>query len=154
MANTTFNAKIRLRRDTAAAWTQADPVLLNGERILVDTAAGEVRTKTGDGTKTYTQLPFDDEATRSLIDAKGSTTWAGTLLASAWTDGTQTLTVENLSADRNGTLGLAQSATAEQTEAAMGAGLRVTGQSAGSLTVTASLDVPTVDIPVTLILLG
>ena len=55
------------KRDTAANWTNHNPVLLNGELILVDTAEGQLRVKIGDGIKTYTQLPFMDEALRTLI---------------------------------------------------------------------------------------
>lgn len=67
----TFKTRIKQRRDTSANWESKNPVLLNGEVIIVDTANGETRTKTGDGTKSYTQLPFDDEGTKggkSLID--------------------------------------------------------------------------------------
>lgn len=67
----TFKTRIKQRRDTSANWESKNPVLLNGEVIIVDTANGETRTKTGNGTKTYTQLPFDDEGTKggkSLID--------------------------------------------------------------------------------------
>lgn len=56
-----FNTRIKLKRDTSANWTAQNPVLLNGEVIIVDTADGGVRKKIGDGVKTYTQLPFDDE---------------------------------------------------------------------------------------------
>ena len=55
------------KRDTAANWTNHNPVLLNGELILVDTAEGQLRVKIGDGIKTYTQLPFMDDALRTLI---------------------------------------------------------------------------------------
>lgn len=55
------------KRDTAANWTNHNPVLLNGELILVDTAEGQLRVKIGDGIKTYTQLPFMDEDLRTLI---------------------------------------------------------------------------------------
>ena len=58
---------IRHKRDTAANWTNHNPVLLNGELILVDTAEGQLRVKIGDGIKTYTQLPFMDDALRTLI---------------------------------------------------------------------------------------
>ena len=57
----------RQKRDTAANWTNHNPVLLNGELILVDTAEGQLRVKIGDGIKTYTQLPFMDEDLRTLI---------------------------------------------------------------------------------------
>lgn len=67
----TFKTRIKHKRDTSANWESRNPVLLNGEVIIVDTANGETRTKTGDGTKTYTQLPFDDEGAKGgkgLID--------------------------------------------------------------------------------------
>ena len=66
-----FKTRIKQRRDTSANWESKNPVLLNGEVIIVDTANGETRTKTGNGTKTYTQLPFDDEGAKGgkgLID--------------------------------------------------------------------------------------
>ena len=59
-----------MKRDTASNREQNNPVLLNGEIIIVDTASGEVRFKIGDGTKLYKQLPFSDEAVRALISAK------------------------------------------------------------------------------------
>lgn len=61
-----INARIALKRDTSANWTNYNPVLLNGELILADTDNG-LRAKIGDGIKTYTQLPFTDEALRALI---------------------------------------------------------------------------------------
>lgn len=70
MAIKQFNARIGMKRDTAANWEQNNPVLLNGEIIIVDTASGEVRFKVGDGTKLYKQLPFSDEAVRALISDK------------------------------------------------------------------------------------
>ena len=62
-----INVRIALKRDTSANWTNHNPVLLNGELILVDTAEGQLRVKIGDGIKTYTQLPVMDEALRALI---------------------------------------------------------------------------------------
>lgn len=69
MATKTFNARVRNKRDTSANWTANDPVLLDGEIIIVDTASGEVRYKVGDGVKKYSQLPFSDEAVKALISA-------------------------------------------------------------------------------------
>lgn len=63
-----FLSRIQNKRDTSANWTKNNPVILNGEIILVDTAEGELRAKIGDGTKTYKQLPFSDEALKSLIN--------------------------------------------------------------------------------------
>ena len=62
MPNKTFNARVQMKRDTSANWTSNNPVLLYGEIIIVDTDAGEVRFKVGNGTSTYTQLPYTDEA--------------------------------------------------------------------------------------------
>jgi len=74
-----LNTRIKHKRDTSANWTSKDPVLLNGELILVDTAEGDLRFKIGDGTKKYTQLPFTDEVIlegiselRSELDAHKS----------------------------------------------------------------------------------
>lgn len=67
MANTEFNVRIQLKRDTDANWRAKDPQLLAGEVVFVDTNAGEVRTKVGDGTKKYSALPFMDEVLRNFI---------------------------------------------------------------------------------------
>ena len=61
---TEFDARIKFKRDTDSNWTSNDPVLLNGEIILVDMDNGEIKIKIGDGSKTYTQLPF-------IIDLSG-----------------------------------------------------------------------------------
>ena len=57
----TFNTRIQLKIDEENNWIAQDPVLLDGEMIIVTTDAGDVRMKIGDGTSTYTQLPFTDE---------------------------------------------------------------------------------------------
>ena len=64
---TEFDARIKFKRDTSSNWTSNNPTLLNGEIILIDTDSGELRAKIGDGSKTYTQLPFSDEVIRNLI---------------------------------------------------------------------------------------
>lgn len=66
----TIKARVQIKRDTNANWTEKNPVLLYGEKIYVDTAEGEVRSKVGDGSKTYTQLPFEDEIIRAKIENK------------------------------------------------------------------------------------
>lgn len=70
MAQKIINARAKNKRDTSANWTANDPVLLDGEIIIVDTAEGEVRIKIGDGTKKYSQLPFEDEKLRNLLNNK------------------------------------------------------------------------------------
>lgn len=70
MASKNIKTRIKYKRDTSANWTKNDPVLLNGEIVIVDTANGETRTKTGDGKSKYSALPFDDEAMRNLVNNK------------------------------------------------------------------------------------
>lgn len=79
---------------------------------------------------------------------------AVTLQASAWSNGSQTLTVSGLTANGNGVISVAPGATAAQRTAARSALLAVTGQSAGSLTIVADGTVPETDIPVVVILFG
>lgn len=73
MATKQLNSRIQWKRDTSANWEANNPVLLNGEIIIVTTNAGETRFKIGDGVKTYTQLPFQDEAVRALITELSAT---------------------------------------------------------------------------------
>lgn len=77
-----------------------------------------------------------------------------TLTSSAWSSGAQTVSVTGLGATQNGVVGVSKSATANQREAARAAALSVTAQAAGSLTITADGDVPTVNIPLTVTLMG
>ena len=53
-----YNARIRQKRDTSANWTAKDPILLDGEIIIVDTASGSVRKKVGDGMLLRPQTTF------------------------------------------------------------------------------------------------
>lgn len=76
-----------------------------------------------------------------------------TLTAAGWDNGVQTVAVTGLLAASNGTLAIAQSATDEQWEAWSAAAVRATAQANGSLTLQAMGDVPTVDIPVEVIIL-
>ena len=67
MANKIFNTRVKNKRDTKANWEKKNPVLLDGEIIIVTTTSGDTRFKVGDGKKTYNQLPFQDQKTRDLI---------------------------------------------------------------------------------------
>lgn len=72
MALYEINGRMKQKRDTAANWEAKNPVILNGEIVLVDTSAGELRAKIGDGVKKYSQLPFSDEVLRNLITDKAN----------------------------------------------------------------------------------
>ena len=65
-----LNTRIKNKRDTAANWETRNPVLLEGEVIIVTTNAGDIRFKVGDGVKTYTQLPFQDESLYNILRDK------------------------------------------------------------------------------------
>lgn len=54
-----INARVKHKRDTASNWTSKDPVLLDGEIIVVDDS-GTMRLKMGDGSTAYSKLPFYD----------------------------------------------------------------------------------------------
>ena len=69
MATKQFNSRIQQKKDTSSDWTANNPVLLNGEIAIVVTNSGETRFKIGDGTSSYTALPFQDEVVRALITA-------------------------------------------------------------------------------------
>lgn len=108
------------------------------------------------------QREKNDESPWSAFEvatfAMESESITATLRASAWTGSaapyTQTVSVMGLAARSNGTIGLSQSATAAQRAAAREAMLCVTGQASGALTVTADGEKLTVDIPVTVTILG
>ena len=81
-----------------------------------------------------------------------------TLLASAWSGidspYVQSLYVDGLGQSQNGTITVAQTATFEQREMARDAKLAVTGQADGELVISADGEMPDIDIPVYIILLG
>jgi len=69
-------ARIRLRRDTAAAWTAANPVLGNGEVGLeTDTR----KFKAGDGTLAWSALQYYPAATAAMARGQASKMDSGTV---------------------------------------------------------------------------
>ena len=62
-----FNVRVKSKRDTHQNWTSNNPILLDGEIIIVD-IDGEVRQKIGNGVSTYSALPFVDASVRESID--------------------------------------------------------------------------------------
>lgn len=76
-----------------------------------------------------------------------------TLAAASWSDGSQTISVTGLGASQNAMIGVADTSSAAQDRAAAKAKLKVTAQAAGTVTIVANGTVPTIDIPVALMLL-
>jgi len=151
MAVKEFDARTKNKRDTSDNWEANDPVLLDGEIIVVDTASGAVRKKVGNGTSKYSELPFDDDEIRTAL--KGSSVEV-TLAANAWVDGKQTITIDGLTADHNGIIGISQTITDAQLAAVQEAKMYVSGQSDGAMTIAVNGETPSCDIPATIILFG
>lgn len=76
-----------------------------------------------------------------------------TLPAAGWASGRQTVAVSGLGAVQDGFAQIAQTATDAQRTAARDAVLSITGQAANQLTISADGEIPTVDIPITVVLL-
>lgn len=81
-----------------------------------------------------------------------------TLNANGWSGGeapyTQTLFVENLLSTHNGTIALSQEATEVERAEVRKAMLSVVGQANGSLVIAADGEAPTINLPITVMLLG
>lgn len=106
-------------------------------------------TQNSNMTKIDTVLGEKAQSSVAVSATLSSTGWAG--VDSPFT---QTISVDGLTADQNGTISIAQTATIVQRDAARQALLSVTGQAAGTLTISADGELPEVDIPVVVLLLG
>lgn len=109
----------------------------------------------GDGGITAAAAGTDYQAplTAGTDYAPPSQSITATLTAAGWADNAQTLTVSGVTATSNGLLRIAQTATTEQFTAWGAALPRITAQAADSITVTIAGTVPTVDIPVEVVIL-
>lgn len=79
------------------------------------------------------------------------------LSASKWNNVapySQTIEVEEITADINGVISIAQNITSEQLEMVYDAALRISDQADGSITITADGDKPNSDIPLLLLIIG
>ena len=114
----------------------------------------KLNSKVPDGGTTGQVLKKTETGTEWADESGGSssTTQTITLLTSGWAQSgsgySQTVNVTGVIASSNGSLRIAQSATDEQFAAWGAAKPRVTAQAAGALTVKAAGTVPTIDIPV------
>lgn len=157
MAVSTYDARLKHKRDTETNWEQNNLVLLDGEVIFVDTTAGALRSKVGDGKTAYTDLPFSDQVIYEMLEKKADSSVAVnfSLSSSGWdATGNQTVMIAGLQADHNGVVSISQDFTSAQYGAVEKADLFVTGQMDGALTFTAKNIIPTISIPITLIVLG
>lgn len=72
MSGKIFNTRVKNKRDSVSNWTDKNPILLDGEVVVVDSTDGESRFKIGDGAKHYSALPFQDEYLQNEINNKAA----------------------------------------------------------------------------------
>lgn len=53
-----LNSRLKIKRDTSLNWSNNNPILLDGEMILVQMSDGTIEIKFGDGITEYKDLPF------------------------------------------------------------------------------------------------
>ena len=151
--DTAYNYSISAHAPTDAEKNVIVGIQKNGTNLSVDSNRKiniTVPTKTSDLTN---DSSFVTQTTlNTAIATTKSKTVPATLFASNWTGAsapyTYTLAVTGVTASSNGSLRIAQSTTDEQFTAWGAAQPRVTAQAAGTLTVKAAGTVPTIDIPV------
>lgn len=84
MAINYINARIKNKRDTASNFESNNPILLNGEIVVIDDDTGNLRLKIGDGVNTYSSLPVfnlvpdigTDNNGKVLSIVDGNITWS------------------------------------------------------------------------------
>lgn len=101
----------------------------------------------------YIDAEYNGEQKRIRINPQDEiVSVEATLSASKWSNKTQTISVAGVTADSNGMISMKQSLNAAQVNAAKLADMHISAQSAGSITITAFGEVPTIDIPVVIVL--
>lgn len=86
--------------------------------------------------------------------AAKSVTYSATATASKWSSKSQTITISGLTSSSNIVIGLSQSATEAQRDACRNAIMVPTAQTSSGFTLTCDGDVPTVNIPLTVLVVG
>jgi len=105
--------------------------------------------------KTGSNMTKIDKALSGKADKSRSVT--ATLLAASWSDTApymQSISIEGLTANQNGSIAIAPGVTPEQLQAATNAVLSVSAQTDGGLTISAGHAKPSVDIPVVVVILN
>lgn len=165
-----YQVRVQNKRDTHANLEQSDFVPLDAELIIVDMEQDTVNFKVGNGVSTYKDLPFvlptspsgneeDEEQGGQGGDSSdtvvgGSKEISCVLAAENWEEQMQSIPVEGVTVTHNGVIAIDPAYTEEQYEALCSAELSLLEQSEGFLKIVASGIVPTIDIPLVLILLS
>lgn len=166
-----YATKLRYKDDNGE-WVEIDPKDLIENQVQADWSETDTTSKSYIKNK-----PFDDTIPNSYFDFmeeisnenSGATTYkiksdylpafdtesvsiTVTLSANMWASSQQVLSVNGVTAESNGFVGVAQNITDAQMVAAKLAELHVCGQGDGTITVAAFGDTPNCDIPITIIL--
>lgn len=76
--NKEIKSRIKHKRDTDTNWTNVNPILLDGEIVVVDNETGRPKLKVGDGESSYSQLSFIN--TSDTTQTINTETWTFTLV--------------------------------------------------------------------------
>jgi hypothetical protein len=61
MGANNLNIELTSQRDTEANWKALNPIIPKGNWAVVEMSNGYIRIKVGDGTTSFTDLPYTDE---------------------------------------------------------------------------------------------
>lgn len=126
-------------------------LIVEGKQKRVQINPDEIPAGGKDGqllTKTATGWEWKDAPTG------GSESFPAVLYANRWEAGKQVISLRNVKADTNGVVGISQDISESAMEAAQAASLYISGQTTGSITITAFGDTPAVDIPISVVLIN
>lgn len=154
--DTTARAGLNLKADKVLNATANNFATLDANGNLTDSGKkasdfmasdGVVANPQGTATGTLTKLGIGSD----IYDIQGGSggeyrLLTGTLLANAWSNNTQTVTIQGISSTTNGVIGLLDSATSVQIESAKSSEINVTTIGTNSVSFVCK-NVPTVDIP-------
>ena len=115
------------------------------------TNAGSAATRAESAAARAEKAADEAEAAAGGDYAGKSTMTEATLLAANWADGNYTLALDGVTATSNVEVLPGLNITAEELEALQGANIQDGGQAAGAITIKAFGDVPTIDIPIRVI---
>ena len=94
MAIINLNATIKLRIDTSQNWEAVNPILENGEIIIVVKPDGKRDVKIGDGVKAYTSLPFSFASSEAILEMQSQIVEINQILEAAGLKGGTTITID------------------------------------------------------------
>ena len=92
MAEKEIKARYQHAVHTTSEWTSLNPVLKNGEIVIDSTVK---RTKTGNGTSTWADLPYDDQSIYDHISTAATTSVLGHVKVDSSISSTSTNPVQN-----------------------------------------------------------